>query len=179
MFQEKVIRINSRSTSYCRIRSTITLYSNREYLFKRTEEIAFLGCSKNESAARIISNLRGEFKLKKILAALNFPKATYMYWQNRLKCEDFDLAIKVVIKDIRKDKPNYEYRKLLLLLKNPHQKITMNTTEFKYYEIGVNGALKVRKLYLYPFMNMYNSEILNFSISPMTSFCRIKNKPLK
>ena len=32
----------------------------------------------------------------------------------------------------------------------PHQKITTDTTEFKYYELDANGALKVGKLYLDP-----------------------------
>ena len=51
----------------------------------------------------------------------------------------------------------------------PHQKITTDTTEFKYYELDANGALKVRKLYLDPFMDLYNLEIISFSISPTPS----------
>lgn len=146
-----------------------------------------------------------------------------MYWQKRFNREDPDLAVKIIIDDIRKDNPNYGYRRLLPLLKlrgiiinkkklqriikkfklqiktffaksrkynsykgvkghiapnqinrrfsctNPHQKITTDTTEFKYYELGANGDLKVRKLYLDPFMDLYNSEIISFSISPTPS----------
>ena len=44
--------------------------------------------------------------------------------------------------------------------------ITTDTTEFKYYELDANIALKVRKLYLDPFMDLYNLEIISFSISP-------------
>ncbi len=51
----------------------------------------------------------------------------------------------------------------------PHQKITTDTSEFKYYELGANGELKVRKLYLDPFMDLYNSEVISFSISPKPS----------
>ena len=51
----------------------------------------------------------------------------------------------------------------------PHQKITTDTTEFKYYELDANGALKVRKLYLDPFMDLYNLEIISFSTSPTPS----------
>ena len=47
--------------------------------------------------------------------------------------------------------------------------ITTDTTEFKYYELDTNGALKVRKLYLDPFMDLYNLEIISFSISPTPS----------
>ena len=48
--------------------------------------------------------------------ALNFPKATYMYWQKRFTREDPDLAIKIEIEEIRKTNPNYGYRRLLPLL---------------------------------------------------------------
>ncbi|MDU5866661.1 MAG: IS3 family transposase [Veillonella sp.] len=164
-----------------------------------------------------------KFKLTEILAALCFPKATYMYWQQRFDRVDLDLQIRIAIEDIRKDHPNYGYRRLLPLLQSrgivvnkkrlqrimqkfnlqviafsrksrkynsykgvkgriapnrikrrfhcnqPHQKITTDTTEFKYYELDANGALKVRKLYLDPFMDLYNLEIISFSISPTPS----------
>ena len=38
----------------------------------------------------------------------------------------------------------------------PHQKITTDTTEFKYYEVNEKGKVVVKKLYLDPFMDMYN-----------------------
>lgn len=47
----------------------------------------------------------------------------------------------------------------------PHQKITTDTTEFKYYETDDAGILRQKKLYLDPFMDMYNSEILSYSLS--------------
>lgn len=46
----------------------------------------------------------------------------------------------------------------------PHQKITTDTTEFKYYEVDSKGHMTMHKLYLDPFMDMYNGEILNFGI---------------
>ena len=146
-----------------------------------------------------------------------------MYWQQRFDRVDSDLQIRIAIEDIRKDHPNYGYRRLLPLLQSrgivinkkrlqrimqkfnlqviafsrksrkynsykgvkgriapnrikrrfycsqPHQKITTDTTEFKYYELDANGALKVRKLYLDPFMDLYNLEIISFSISPTPS----------
>lgn len=46
-----------------------------------------------------------------------------------------------------------------------HQKITTDTTEFKYYEIDNKGHMTIKKLYLDPFMDMYNSEIISYSIS--------------
>ena len=46
-----------------------------------------------------------------------------------------------------------------------HQKITTDTTEFKYYTSSVNGRLQVKKLYLDPFMDLCNLEILSYKIS--------------
>ena len=46
-----------------------------------------------------------------------------------------------------------------------HQKITTDTTEFKYYEVDTTGVVRQKKLYLDPFMDFYNSEILSYRIS--------------
>ena len=51
----------------------------------------------------------------------------------------------------------------------PHQKITTDTTEFKYYEVDKKGHMTIRKLYLDPFMDMFNSEILSYGISKSPS----------
>lgn len=47
----------------------------------------------------------------------------------------------------------------------PHQKITTDTSEFKYYQVDEKGQMTIKKLYLDPFMDMFNGEILSFSIS--------------
>ena len=52
----------------------------------------------------------------------------------------------------------------------PHQKITTDTTEFKYYEVDKKGHMTMNKLYLDPFMDMYNGEIISFRISKIASF---------
>ena len=46
----------------------------------------------------------------------------------------------------------------------PHQKITTDTTELKYYEVDAKGKMTMHKLYLDPFMDMCNGEILSFGI---------------
>ncbi len=56
-----------------------------------------------------------------------------------------------------------------------HQKITTDTTEFKYYEITDSGNMTIRKLYLDPFMDMSNREIISFSISQRPSAENIMN----
>lgn len=51
----------------------------------------------------------------------------------------------------------------------PHQKITTDTTEFKYYESDEKGKVSIKKLYLDPFMDMWNLEILSYGISDRPS----------
>lgn len=50
-----------------------------------------------------------------------------------------------------------------------HQKITTDTTEFKYYEFDNKGRMVTKKLYLDPFLDMFNGEILSYSITPTPS----------
>lgn len=51
----------------------------------------------------------------------------------------------------------------------PHQKIVTDTTEFKYYITDSKGHTVIKKLYLDPFMDLYNSEIISYRISDRPS----------
>ncbi len=51
----------------------------------------------------------------------------------------------------------------------PHQKITTDTSEFKYYDIDSKGRVTTHKLYLDPFMDMCNGEIVSFNIDKSSS----------
>lgn len=42
----------------------------------------------------------------------------------------------------------------------PHQKITTDTTEFKYYDNGIQ-----KKAYLNPYLDLFNNEVISFEIS--------------
>lgn len=57
----------------------------------------------------------------------------------------------------------------------PHQKITTDTTEFKYYEIDDKGHMTMQKLYLDPFMDMCNGEIISFGIDKHPSAQSVMN----
>ena len=50
-----------------------------------------------------------------------------------------------------------------------HQKITTDTTEFKYYEIDAKGRMIIKKLYFDPFLDMFNGEIISYSVSKTPS----------
>lgn len=52
----------------------------------------------------------------------------------------------------------------------PHQKITTDTTEFKIYSTDDNGRISIKKAYLDPFLDMFNGEILSYSISEKPNF---------
>ncbi len=51
----------------------------------------------------------------------------------------------------------------------PHQKITTDTTEFKYYEIDNKGRMVIKKLYLDTFLDLFNGEVLSYSITQTPS----------
>lgn len=142
-----------------------------------------------------------------------------MYWQKRFDRKDKDELLTEQIKAIRKDNPNYGYRRIYGKLRKlgflinkkkvhrlmkklkfqvinfkhksrkynsykgrvgkvapnrinrrfntciVHQKITTDTTEFKYYEQDEFGKMQIKKLYLNPFFDMFNGEIISYSIT--------------
>ncbi|WP_412030665.1 DDE-type integrase/transposase/recombinase [Anaerococcus porci] len=47
----------------------------------------------------------------------------------------------------------------------PYTQIITDTTEFKYLEKDKSGTYQIKKLYLNPYLDMYNSEILSYEIS--------------
>ena len=172
---------------------------------------------------RIVHSLRGQFKLKDILAVVGFPKATYMYWRKRFDRENPDKQLEDEITKIHIENKDYGYRRVYRELRNrkifvnkkkvqrimqklcfqvtsftrksrrynsykgnvgkiapnrinrrfntsvPHQKITTDTTEFKYYEIDNKGRMVIKKLYLDPFLDMFNGEVLSYGISKTPS----------
>lgn len=146
-------------------------------------------------------------------------KSTYMYRQKRLDRPNKDEHLERKIIEIRKDNPNYGYRRITGILKRqgllinkkkvqkliqklklqvtnfsrktrkyssykgtigkiadneinrkfkieiPYTQITTDTTEFKYLEKDKKGNYQVKKLYLNPYLDMYNSEIISYEIS--------------
>ncbi|MEB3429003.1 IS3 family transposase [Citroniella saccharovorans] len=186
---------------------------------KKKDGIRGRGRSENERMARIIHSLREKYPLKDLLKQFNFPKSTYMYWQKRFDRKNKDEAFENQIKKMRKDNPNYGYRRIHAMLRRlgilinkkkvqrlvqklklqvtnfarksrkyysykgtvgkvapnrikrrfktsvVHQKITTDTSEFKYYETDKYGNMQVKKLYLNPFLDMFNGEIISYSIT--------------
>ncbi|WP_184244720.1 hypothetical protein [Gracilibacillus halotolerans] len=45
------------------------------------------------------------------------------------------------------------------------QKVTTDTTEFKYYTRGENNQVSIKKTYLDPYLDMFNGEILSYRLS--------------
>ena len=174
---------------------------------------------RNKTITETIGLLRSKYKLKDLLKYFNLPKSTYMYWQKRLNIPNKDMEIENKILKIRKENPNYGYRRITAMLKRlglkinkkkvqrlvqnlklqvksfsrksrkyssykgqvgkvadnkikrnfkvekPYTQITTDTTEFKYFEKDKSGTYQIKKLYLNPYLDMYNSEILSYEIS--------------
>ena len=47
----------------------------------------------------------------------------------------------------------------------PYTQITTDTTEIKYLEKDKSGNYQVKKVYLNPYLDMFNSEIISYEIS--------------
>ncbi len=62
-------------------------------------------------------SLRGLFKLKDILAVINFSKATYMYWQECFDRENPDQELEEIILKIRKNYKDFGYRRIYGILR--------------------------------------------------------------
>ena len=150
----------------------------------------FRGGRSSEKTARIIHSLRGDFKLKDILAVVGFPKATYMYWQKRFQRDNPNKELEEKIMEItsftRKSRKYSSYKGRIGKVapnrlrrrfdtKIPHQKITTDTTEFKYYDVDSKGRMMIKKLYLYPFMDLCNREIISYGVSRTPSSKNIMN----
>lgn len=142
-----------------------------------------------------------------------------MYWQKRLDRPNRDEEIEKQILEIRKENPNYGYRRITAMLRRtglvinrkkvqrlvqklelqvknfsrksrkyssykgeigkvadnkikgnfavdkPYTQITTDTTEFIYLEKDELGTYQKKKLYLNPYLDMYNREILSYEIS--------------
>lgn len=56
----------------------------------------------------------------------------------------------------------------------PHQKITTDTSEFKYWQQGKDGKPVVHKLYFDPYMDLFNGEIVSFHIGQTPSAAGIQ-----
>ena len=73
-------------------------------------------------------------------------------------------SYKGVVGRIAKNRVNRRFNTSIM-----HQKITTDTTEFKYYEFDDKGKMVTKKMYLDPFLDMFNGEILSYSITTTPS----------
>ena len=157
----------------------------------------------------------------------DLPKSTYMYWQQRLDRPNKDEQVEKKILEIRKDNPNYGYRRMAAMLRKqgllinkkkvqrlvqklklqvtsfsrktrkyssykgtigkvadneinrkfkvgePYTYITTDTTEFKYLEKDKSGNYQVKKLYLNPYLDIYNGEIISYELSKQPTLAPI------
>lgn len=61
----------------------------------------------------------------------------------------------------------------------PHQKLTTDTSEFKYYEIDKSGTVFIKKAYFDPFLDMHNGEIISYRLSKNPNALAIKEALLE
>lgn len=95
-------------------------------------------------------------KVHRIIKENNLQVRTYHKKNGKLNTYKGTVAENVIDRNFKSDKP--------------HKKITTDTTEFKYYEKDKKGNYQIKKAYLNPYLDMYNSEIISFSISKRPNY---------
>ena len=55
----------------------------------------------------------------------------------------------------------------------PHQKITTDTIELKYYEVDMKGCVTMHKAYLDPFLDMCNGEVVSHRVGKQPSAANV------
>ncbi len=69
--------------------------------------------------------------------------------------------------------PNRIRRRFQTLI--PHQKITTDTTELKYYEVDTKGRVAMHKVYLDPFLDMCNGEVISYRVDKRPTATNVIN----
>lgn len=136
-----------------------------------------------EKIKDIFENHHGRYGYRRITAALrdyyiyiNQKKVRRLMKKLGLKCVAFSHksrkynSYKGKVGKIAKNRIDRRFKTII-----PHQKITTDTSEFKIYAIDENGKIAIKKAYLDPFLDIFNGEILSFSISNKPNFKSIDN----
>lgn len=136
-----------------------------------------------EKIKSIFENHNGRYGYRRVTATLrdsgiviNQKKVRRIMKKLELKCIAFSHksrkynSYKGTIGKIENNKINRRFKTSI-----PHQKITTDTSEFKIYGTDKNGKLTIKKAYLDPFLDMFNGEVLSFSISDKPNFKSIND----
>jgi len=139
-------------------------------------------CDKNQPLIEIIKEIIQGYKngcgyrtvteeLRKKGLIVNHKKVLRLMRENGLLCSKFSRksrkynSYRGVVGKIAENRLNRRFDTSI-----PHQKITTDTTEFKYYERDESGKLQTKKLYLNPFLDLFNREIISYEISEKPNF---------
>lgn len=136
-----------------------------------------------EKIMSIFKEHNGRYGYRRITATLknsgiliNQKKVRRIMRKLELKCIAFSRKLrkynsyKGTIGKVKNNKINRRFKTSI-----PHQKITTDTSEFKIYTTDKNGKLIIKKAYLDPFLDMFNGEVLSFSISDRPNFKSISD----
>lgn len=143
---------------------------------KLEEEIKLIFIVNNESYGyrRITSELKNKGyiinhkKVRRIMLKLNLKVVNFT--RKSRKYNSYKGSVGKIAK-------NLIHRRFYTSI--PHQKLTTDTTEFKYYVVDKQGNLVIKKLYLDTYLDMFNSEIISYSISERPSAQSIKKAQLE
>ena len=118
------------------------------------------GCKRIHGYLRKVMGIKINIKkVHRIIKENNLQVRTYHKKNGKLntyKGKVGEVAENVIDRNFKSDKA--------------HKKITTDTTEFKYYEKDKSGNYQIKKAYLNPFLDMFNLEIISYSISKRPNY---------
>ena len=112
-------------------------------MHKKKDRIVSNDRCRNKTITEAIGILRNKYKLKDLLKYFNLPKSTYMYWQKRINRPNKVMEIENKILKIRKENPNYGYKRITAMLKRLGLKINKK----KVQRLVQNLKLRVKNFF--------------------------------
>ncbi|QED47943.1 IS3 family transposase [Cytobacillus dafuensis] len=111
-----------------------------ECLSSRREEIS------ERQKAKVIFELRSEFKVINLIKVAGIKRSTYYYWVKQLKRPDKYTDIKEAIKEIfNEHKGRYGYRRITLELRNRNYCINHKTVRRLMTQLGLKSLVRIKK----------------------------------
>ncbi|UPM55051.1 IS3 family transposase [Gottfriedia acidiceleris] len=115
--------------------------------FKKVECLSSRGEKITErQKAKVIYELRHEYKVIDLVKIAEIPRSTYYYWVNKIKTPDKYVEVKESIKQIfHEHLGRYGYRRITLELRNQGLLINHKTVRRLMLELGLKSLVRVKK----------------------------------
>jgi len=199
------------------VKGTSWISSNGEWIPKKIRCLSSGENAKGKEKAKVITELRQEFDLDKLLQLAKIPRSSYYYYLKKNKTDKYSREKKVIKAIFMDNKERYGYRRITMVMHNEGYHINHKTVSKlmnmlglkakqrkngKYHSYkGIVGTVAKNildrkftankpfeklttdvtqfnigndKVYLSPVMDLFNREIVSYSISRSPNLYQIR-----